>query len=180
MPLRDTGKTRRRLMSWPQAPSRVFKRWLSRDLTGTGANRPQHPGQSKGAGLAALDRPARDRIGGAAGVHANHRLAQRRKRAEKMRRERAAFAPGLDEPALETLQGGVDYPGARVSHPRQTILPASSTTHIAVPLPPTSSPANMVIAALLSPFANHQRKLRHFRQRAATFMYGMYKAATHH
>jgi hypothetical protein len=59
--------------------------------------------------------------------------------------------------------------------PRQTILPASSLTHIAVRLPATSSPANILIAALHSLFANQKPKASPLSPESSNLMYGMYK-----
>src|SRR5208283_5420348 len=60
--------------------------------------------------------------------------------------------------------------------PRQTILPAASITQTAVRLPPTSSPANIVIAALHSFPTNHQRRVNPAPE-SSNLMYGMYYPA---
>jgi hypothetical protein len=51
---------------------------------------------------------------------------------------------------------------------RKVVAMIARNNGIAVRLPKTSNPANMVIAALHSSFANHPRKLPPFRRRAAT------------
>jgi hypothetical protein len=53
-------------------------------------------------------------------------------------------------------------------------LPASSITHAAVRLPPTSNPANMPIAALHSSFAKSPAKASHLPPESSNLMYGMY------
>jgi hypothetical protein len=64
-----------------------------------------------------------------------------------MRRERAALQPDLGKLALKTLQSRCEHPRVRVNYAPPDDLAGLSTTHIAVRSPPTSNPANMVIAA---------------------------------
>src|SRR6516164_10078048 len=58
--------------------------------------------------------------------------------------------------------------------PRHTILPASSTTHTAVCLKPTSSPANILIAALLPSLEESPAERVAFPPESSNLMYGMY------
>src|SRR5262249_28119688 len=59
--------------------------------------------------------------------------------------------------------------------PRHTILPASSTTHTAVRLKPTSSPANILIAALLPSLEESPAERVAFPPESSNLMYGMYQ-----
>src|SRR5262245_37975982 len=61
--------------------------------------------------------------------------------------------------------------------PRHTILPTSSTTHTAVRLKPTSSPANILIAALLPSLEESPAERVAFPPESSNLMYGMYKTA---
>src|SRR5215467_9528449 len=63
--------------------------------------------------------------------------------------------------------------------PRHTILPASSTTHTAVRLKPTSSPANILIAALLPSLEESPAERVAFPPESSNLMYGMYYLCLH-
>src|SRR5262245_56119269 len=62
--------------------------------------------------------------------------------------------------------------------PRHTILPASSTTHTAVRLKPTSSPANILFAALLPSLEESPAERVAFPPESSNLMYGMYYCHT--
>src|SRR5262249_24052996 len=59
--------------------------------------------------------------------------------------------------------------------PLRALLPASSTTHTAVRLKPTSSPANILIAALLPSLEESPAERVAFPPESSNLMYGMYK-----
>src|SRR5262249_14207056 len=58
--------------------------------------------------------------------------------------------------------------------PLRALLPASSTTHTAVRLKPTSSPANILIAALLPSREESPAERVAFPPESSNLMYGMY------
>jgi hypothetical protein len=98
------------------------------------------------------------------------RFAQRAKDGAQARRL-LAIAAVLDgaSRALDNASGCVS------TTPRQTILPASSSTHTAVRLKPTSSPANIFIAALLPSLEESPAERVAFPPESSNLMYGMYK-----
>ena len=70
---------------------------------------PQHLGQRPGVALVALDPSAFDGVRRAARVHADHRIADRFKRPEQVRREWATLKPDLIQGSLEPMQGAIDH-----------------------------------------------------------------------
>ena len=90
---------------------------------------PQHLGQRPGVALVALDPSAFDGVRRAARVHADHRIADRFKRPEQVRREWATLEPDLIQRSLEPLQGAVDHFRMRIysSSPHRLTRPVDHT-----------------------------------------------------
>jgi hypothetical protein len=152
--------------SWLPSARLALTNWSR--FTCSGENPPGRSisARGKGVGLVALDPPALERLGGAAGVGANQRIAPRRKRAEKMRHERAAFEPNLGALTFKPLQGRNEH--LRVRVPRQTTCrprrqrPSPS----ACPQPHVLQTWSSLLSVRHSQIRS--RKLHPLRQRAAT------------
>jgi hypothetical protein len=122
------------LTNWSRAPRSVLRRWLSIDFTWTGENQPVRgiSAKAKASALSLLIR--RLLMASAARVHAYHWIAHAGRRAEAMRRERAAFQPDLGELTVKPLQ-------SRRKHLKGACQPCPATQSCRPRLQRTSSPA---------------------------------------
>src|SRR6478736_2829692 len=82
--------------------------------------------------------------------------------------------PTLSSDPLNRCKAASIISGCVSTIPRQTALPDPSITQTAVRLPPTSNPANIVIAALHSLHTNRQRRVSPTPE-SSNLMYGMYE-----
>src|SRR5262249_30867893 len=89
----------------------------------------------------------------------------------------SAFQADLRKLPAPAPQGPRQCLGMGIPTPRHTILPASST-HTAVRLKPTSSPANILIAALLPSLEESPAERVAFPPESSNLMYGMYYRLT--
>src|SRR4051794_14854340 len=82
--------------------------------------------------------------------------------------------PTLSSDPLNRCRAASIISGCVSTTPRQTALPDPLITQTAVRLPPTSNPANIVIAALHSLLTNRQRRV-YPTPESSNLTYGMYK-----